>query len=117
MIGIVKTSDKRFLYMSTYFKEGVIYSDKALDFKDIDTLILPIGGVDRFLFVKDSTINLNEILNNSNVKTIIAGKINEDLKNICQNDDIKLLSYLDDPFYAWENAKLTSYVLLKKNTK
>lgn len=114
MIGIVKTSDKRFLYMSTYFKEGVIYSDKALDFKDIDTLILPIGGVDRFLFVKDSTINLNEILNNSNVKTIIAGKINEDLKNICQNDDIKLLSYLDDPFYAWENAKLTSYVLLKK---
>lgn len=43
MIGIVKTSDKRFLYMSTYFKEGVIYSDKALDFKDIDTLILPIG--------------------------------------------------------------------------
>ena len=62
MIGIVKTSDKRFLYMSTYFKEGVIYSDKALDFKDIDTLILPIGGVDRFLFVKDSTINLNEIL-------------------------------------------------------
>lgn len=52
MIGIVKTSDKRFLYMSTYFKEGVIYSDKALDFKDIDTLILPIGGVDRFYLLK-----------------------------------------------------------------
>ena len=114
MIGIVKTSDKRFLYMSTYFKEGVIYSDRLEDFKDIDLLILPIGGVDRFLFVKDSAINLRDILANNNVKLIIAGKINDDLKNICQNDDIKLKSYLDEPFYAWENAKLTAYVLIKR---
>lgn len=114
MLGIIKTSDKRFLYMSSLFKERIIYSDKASDFIDIDTLILPIGGVDRFLFIKDSTINLNEILNNNNIKKIIAGKINEDLKNICVNDDIKLISYLDDPYYAWENAKLTSYVLVKK---
>ncbi|MBS1477248.1 MAG: hypothetical protein HP024_04830 [Acholeplasmatales bacterium] len=114
MIGIVKTSDKRFLYMSTYFKEGVIYSDRLEDFKDIDLLILPIGGVDRFLFVKDSAINLRDILANNNVKLIIAGKINDDLKIICQNDDIKLKSYLDEPFYAWENAKLTAYVLIKR---
>lgn len=114
MIGIIKTSDKRFLYMSSYFKEEVIYSDNVDDFKNIDTLILPLAGVDRFLFIKDSAINLNEILSNNNIKKIIAGKINDDLKNICQNDDIKLVSYLDDPFYAWENAKLTAYVLIRK---
>lgn len=55
MIGIVKTSDKRFLYMSTYFNEGVIYSDKALDFKDIDTFNSPNWRSGPFFFVKDST--------------------------------------------------------------
>ena len=52
MIGIVKTSDKRFLYMSTYFKEGVIYSDKVLDFKDIDTLILQLEEWTAFYLLK-----------------------------------------------------------------
>ncbi len=113
MIGIIKTQDKRFLYLSNYF-ENVIYSDDILDFNNIDTLILPISGIDRFLFIKDSNINLNDIILNNNIKHIIAGKINDDLKNISIKENIKLSSYLDIPYYAWENAKLTSYLLIKK---
>lgn len=113
MIGIVKTSDKRFLYLSQFFKD-VIYSDNIIDFNNIDILILPISGIDRFCFIKDSDINLNDILNKNNIKHIIAGKINDDLRDLAHKENIKITSYLDVPYYAWENAKLTSYLLIKK---
>lgn len=113
MIGIIKTSDKRFLYLSEYFK-GVIYSDNIIDFNNIDTLILPISGIDRFYFIKDSNINLKDIIDKNNIKHIIAGKVNDDLNNLAYKENIKLSSYLNVPYYAWENAKLTSYLLIKK---
>lgn len=114
MLGIIKTSDKRFMYMASNIKGKYVYSDKLEDFYNIDTLILPIGGVDRFLFIKDTSLNLRDILQKNNLKRIIAGKINEDLRNIASEDNIILLSYLDDETYQAKNGYLTAYVFLKK---
>ncbi len=114
MLGIIKTSDKRFMYMASNIKSKYVYSDKIDDFHNIDTLILPIGGVDRFLFIKDTALNLRDILEKNNLKKIIAGKINEDLKNIAKEDNIILLSYLDEQYYLYSNGYLTAYVLFKK---
>ncbi len=114
MLGIIKTTDKRFMYMASNIKEKYIYSDKLEDFVNVEVLILPIGGVDRFLFVKDTALNIRDILQKNNIKKIIAGKINEDLRNICAEDNIVLLSYLEDSFYQSQNGYLTAYVFLKK---
>ena len=105
------------MYMASNIKSKYVYSDKIDDFHNIDTLILPIGGVDRFLFIKDTALNLRDILEKNNLKKIIAGKINEDLKNIAKEDNIILLSYLDEQYYLYSNGYLTAYVLFKKILK
>lgn len=104
MIGIIK-SDARYKELSKAIK--AIYSDKLIDFYDIDTLILPIKGIDN-----DGNIlinlNLEDIIKNNSIKKIITGKSNNRLKEICKDNSIKLIELLSDPSFIRDNARLTA---------
>ncbi len=113
MIGVINTSDKRYDNLVLNLK-NVIYSSNFKELCDVQTLILPLNGVDSFLFIKDTNLNIMDFYVKDGPKLIIAGKINQELKDFCANEDIKLLSYLEDEFYLWENSKLTAEALVKK---
>ncbi len=104
MIGIIK-SDNRYKELSKVV--DAIYSDKLIDFYDIDTLILPIKGIDN-----DGNIlinlNLEDIIKNNSIKKIITGKSNNRLKEICKDNSIKLIELFSDPSFVKDNARLTA---------
>ena len=104
MIGIIK-SDNRYKELSKVV--DAIYSDKLIDFYDIDTLILPIKGIDN-----DGNIlinlNLEDIIRNNSIKKIITGKSNNRLKEICKDNSIKLIELFSDPSFVMDNARFTA---------
>lgn len=114
MIGIIKTSDKRYDYLCDLITEDYIYSNQLSDFKDIDILVLPLLGIDRFMFIKDTSINLLDFVAKFKLKRIICGMKNEHLIDLCHKECIELISYLDFPSYTWINSKLSAEGLLKK---
>ena len=113
MIGVINTQDKRYDNLINNLQD-VIYSNKLTDFNDLDVLVLPLNGVDAFLFIKDTNLNVMDFYIKKGPKKIIAGKINQELIDFCKNEEIELTSYLEDECYLWENSKLTSEALIKK---
>lgn len=114
LLGIINTNDKRYDYFVNNLKEEYIYSKNFKDFLDIDTLILPLFGVDSFLFIKDTNINLMDICTKNQIKKIICGKKNEFLERFCCDENIKLVSYLESDYYTWINSRLTAEGLIRK---
>lgn len=105
MLGIVK-GDIRYDALATMVDAKL--SSKLVDFYGIDVLLLPFGGIDAYYNIKNSKLNILDILKFNCVKTIIVGNANNKLKDLCEVKNITLVELLKLPQFVIENAKLTS---------
>lgn len=106
MIGIIK-GDVRYTYLSQMLDNSII-SDSLKDFIGIDVLILPLSGINNNYIIKQTTINIMDILNNNRIKLIITGNANNELIDLCNKYEIKLYELLKDYEFVIENAYLTA---------
>ena len=111
MIGIIK-SDRRNDYIYNKLKDSILISD-IKEVKNIDILILPFSGIDNFGYIKDTNFDLEEILKNSNIKTIFTGIKNDKLEDISQNYKIELITLMDNLEFVSKNAFLTAEGLIR----
>lgn len=105
MLGIIK-GDIRYEALSKMLHAKI--STELCDFLDVDVLLLPFGGIDSYYNIKQSKLNLLDILKENAVKVIIVGNANNKLKELCKERQIKLVELLKDPDFVIPNAKLTS---------
>lgn len=112
MIGIVKSNDKRINYLNNLF-EKAIFSDRLEELVDIDILILPFQGIDRFGYIKGSNLLLEDIINNNNIKTIYTGISNDILEGIGNKHSINIRVLMDDVDFVNKNAILTAEGLIR----
>jgi hypothetical protein len=105
MLGIIK-GDIRYDYLSKMIKESVI-SDNLLDLYNIDELLLPLNGINNDYSIKQSNLNLLEIINQNSIKRIYVGNSSKRLEELCNNNSIELIELLKGN-YIIENAKLTA---------
>ena len=105
MLGIIK-GDIRYDYLHKLVNDSVLPND-LLDLHNIDELLLPIAGVNDDLSIRQTSINLEDILKQNSIKTIYTGNISNKLKNICQLYNVKLINFMSGN-YIIENAKLTA---------
>ncbi|MDE6240863.1 MAG: hypothetical protein K2M08_00395 [Anaeroplasmataceae bacterium] len=105
MLGIVK-GDIRYEALAELMP--AIFSNELYDFLDIDVLLLPFGGIDEEYNIKQSNLNLLDILRENAIKTILVGNANSKLKELCEQRNIKLIELLKDYRFIIPNAKLTS---------
>lgn len=110
MLGIVK-GDIRFDYLHEMIKDSVCSKDLA-DFLWIDRLLLPFSGVDSYLNIKQSNLNLLDILKENAVETIYTGTANDALKELCLKRHIRLVELLKLPEFTIPNARLTAYGII-----
>lgn len=109
MIGIIK-GDARYEALSRMLSARI--SSDLCDFIGIDGLILPLGGIDEYYNIKQSNLNLLDILRENDIKLIVVGNANKKLKEICLQRNIALIELLKDPSYIMENARLTAEGIL-----
>ncbi|MDE7384534.1 MAG: hypothetical protein K2M84_02120, partial [Anaeroplasmataceae bacterium] len=105
MLGIIK-GDIRYEVLAELMP--AILSNELYDFLDIDVLLLPFGGIDEDYNIKQSKLNLLDILKENAIKTILVGNANSKLKELCEQKNIKLIELLKDYRFVIPNAKLTS---------
>lgn len=105
MLGIIGT-DVRYKYLNELIPS--IYSDELYDFFGIDSLLLPFGGINDNYDVKQSKLNLLDILKENNIKTIFVGNANNRLKELCSERKIELVEILKKDSFVIPNAKLTA---------
>lgn len=105
MLGIIK-GDIR--YDALAKMTDAIISSELYDFIDIDVLLLPFNGIDEYYNIKQSSINLLDILANNAIKSIIVGNANNKLKELCKTKNIVLWELLKDDEFIMDNAKLTA---------
>lgn len=113
LIGIIKCLDSRYRFLHEELEDISIYSDSFDDLKDVSVLVLPLAGTDSFLFIKDTTLSMLDFINSKNLRMVVCGKKNDALEDFCRKENLKLISYLDDEEYVWQNSKLTAEGLLK----
>ncbi|MDE6013822.1 MAG: hypothetical protein K2G50_02625 [Anaeroplasmataceae bacterium] len=109
MLGIIK-GDTRYEALSMMFESKI--SNELCDFYGIDGLVLPLAGIDDHYNIKQSSLNLLDILNMNDIEYIVVGKANDKLKELCLKKNIYLLELLKEPEYVMENAALTAEGLL-----
>lgn len=109
MIGIIK-GDARYEALSRMLPARI--SSDLCDFIGIDGLILPLGGIDEYYNIKQSNLNLLDILRENDIKLIVVGNANKKLKEICLQRNIALIELLKIPSYVMENARLTAEGIL-----
>lgn len=109
LLGIIK-GDARYEYLKS---EKVILSDEIEDFYNIDTLLLPLMGIDDKYNIKQSKLNLLDVFKYNSIKKIIVGKANTRLKEFCESKKIALYEFLNDEDYVIENAKLTAMGIIE----
>ncbi len=116
MLGIIK-GDIRYEALSRMVPS--IISNELSDFLDIDSLLLPFNGIDEYYNIKQSNINLLDILKQNDIKMIFVGNANNKLKELCLAKKIGLIELLKAPEFVMENARLTAmgviYYLGQKN--
>lgn len=105
MLGIIG-NDIRYKYLNEITDS--IYSDELYDFIGIDELLLPFNGINDNYDVKQSKLNLLDILKENNIKCIYVGNANKLLKDLCVNNNIELKELLTDYNFVIPNAKLTA---------
>ena len=105
MIGVIK-SDNRYEYLS--FLLDCIISNELVDFYGIDELLLPFGGIDEYYNIKNSNINILDILRVNDIKAIYVGVANDKLIDLCEYKNIKLYEILKDEEFIIDNAHLTA---------
>ncbi|MGM9971212.1 MAG: hypothetical protein ACI35W_02250 [Anaeroplasmataceae bacterium] len=112
MIGIVKTKDKRINSLKKFFKEAIL-SDNIYELSNIDILILPFLGIDRFGYIKSSELLLSDILDKNDIKIIYCGVENEYLDDIAKKRNIEIRYLMNDISFVNKNAHLTAEGLLR----
>lgn len=105
MLGIIK-SDVRYEVVASEMKS--ILSDDLSNFYGIDSLLLPLGGIDDYYNIKQSKLNILDILNQNSIEIIITGNANKKLRDLCLDRGIRLIELLQDYDFVMENAKLTA---------
>lgn len=110
MLGIVK-GDVRYTYLSQLVNRSIL-SDRLEDFYNVHSLLLPLGGINSDYSIKQSGLNLLDILNIARIRTIYTGNANKELKELCQRQNIRLVEFLKNPEFVAENAFLTAKALL-----
>ena len=105
MLGIIK-SDIRYDYLAEMIDDSII-SNKLHDFYNVDELVLPIGGLNSDDTIKQTNINIIDILNQSRIKRIYAVNTNKRLNELCEKYDIELINLFDNETIV-KNAKLTA---------
>lgn len=114
MLGILKSDDKRYDELIKLIDKPFIYSDCFSDFINIDTLLIPVMGIDERYYIKGTNINIKDIISHNDINKIICGVKSDKLINLCKNLDIELISFMSNSTYIWANAKLTAEGMLKK---
>lgn len=92
--------------------EGSILSDCLHDFFNVDSLLLPLGGVGYDYIIKGTDLSLLDILAISKIKEIYTGEANENLKNLCIRENINLIELLKNDDFVMQNARLTAKACL-----
>lgn len=110
MLGIIK-GDVRYEALAKLMP--AILSSELYDFLDIDVLLLPFGGIDESYNIKQSKLNLLNILQENDIKTILVGNANTKLKKLCEERKIHLIELLKDYRFVIPNAKLTSMGIIE----
>lgn len=105
MLGIIKC-DVRYEYLSKMIENSII-SNNLLDFYDVDELVLPIGGINEDYTIKQTNINIVDILNQNCIKRIYSANASKRLEELCNNYRIELINLFDDKTII-QNAKLTA---------
>ncbi len=105
MLGIVG-NDIRYKYLSELIDS--IYSDELYDFIGVNELLLPFNGINDNYDIKQSKLNLLDILKENNIKCIYVGSANKKLKDLCKNSNIKLIELFKNSDFVIPNAKLTA---------
>lgn len=105
MLGIIK-SDVRYEYLSKMFDDSII-SNKLLDFYNVDELVLPIGGVNDDYTIKQTNINLLDLLKQNSIKRIYSANNSKRLEELCKENQIELVNLFDNESII-KNAKLTA---------
>lgn len=105
MLGIIK-GDIRYEALAKLMPAK--HSSELYDFLDIDVLLLPFGGIDENYNIKQSKLNLLDILKENAIKTILVGNANSKLRKLCEQNQIQLVELLKDYRFVIPNAKLTS---------
>lgn len=105
MLGIIK-GDIRYEALAKMLPS--VLSGELYDFIGIDTLLLPFGGIDEYYNIKQSKLNLLDILKENDIKTIFVGNANSRLKEVCSHKNIRLIELLQELDFIIPNAKLTS---------
>lgn len=109
MLGIIE-GDIRYKALANLMPS--VLSSQLHDFLDIDVLLLPFGGIDEEYTIKQTKLNLLDILKENDIKTILVGNANNKLKEICAERKIRLIELLKDLRFIIPNAKLTSMGLI-----
>lgn len=105
MLGIIK-GDIRYEALAQLLPAKL--SNELSDFLDIDILLLPFNGIDDAYNIKQSKLNLLDILKENAIKVILVGNANNKLKELCEKEKIRLIELLKDWRFVLPNAKLTS---------
>lgn len=109
MLGIIK-GDARYEALSKMIPSRL--SNELCDFIGIHGLILPLGGIDEYYNIKQSNLNLLDILRENDINLIVVGNANNKLKELCLQKNIILIELLKDLGYVMENARLTAEGIL-----
>lgn len=115
MIGIIRTKDLRNEYLKDFFKEDrYIYSDKITELYNLDILVLSFPGIDSSNYIKNTNINLKEVIEqNRSLRLIVTGSSNKELENVCTKYNISLIVLMKSKQFVAKNAMLTSEGLLR----
>ncbi len=105
MLGIIQ-GDVRYEALAKMLPAKL--SKELYDFYGIDMLLLPFGGINETYDIKQSNLNLLDILKQNEIKTIFVGNANTKLKEICEQKKIRLIEMLKDLDFVIPNAKLTA---------
>lgn len=109
MIGIIK-GDARYEALAKLMSAKL--SGELCELIGIEGLILPLGGIDDYYNIKQSNLNLLDILKENDIKWLAVGNANNKLKELCLQKNIILIELLKDSKYVMENARLTAEGIL-----
>lgn len=98
LIYIVKTNDLRYWHLYEFLKKDkeCEYSNFMPMKNNINSLVLPMDGIDEFGYIKHTNLNLENIIKLNKIEVIYTGKVNKSLFRICQLNKIQIHSFYAD---------------------
>lgn len=119
---IVKNEDKRMMYLTKYLAKiyDVVEIENELHFyyelqkNDYETIVLPLRGISDNQIIDGTTINFTDnYFKLAKEKSIYTGLITDVLEKKCQENKIRLVSYLTEDI-AIKNNYLTIEGIVEK---